>query len=103
MKSPNYKKIAVALVVICFLGAAGLASTHSLVHESPHAHHQQGTHGTVLCSWMCTAGQVLDVVAVPVLVELTPIQHVDLESFSSLPFVALKTATFRGPSLLIQA
>ena len=103
MRAHYYKQIAVVLIVICFLGTAGLASAHSVVHESHHAHHDQTAHGTVLCSWMCAAGQVLEEVAVPALVELAPIDLVDIESFRSLPFIAPETAASRGPPLHIQA
>ena len=50
------------LLVVSLLVIGGFASAQSLTHESQHAHHQKATHGTVLCSWMCAAGQVLDTV-----------------------------------------
>ncbi|MGE5711328.1 MAG: hypothetical protein ACM34B_14175, partial [Nitrospira sp.] len=54
-----------SLLVLCILVIGGLASAKSLTHDSQHSHHQKATHGTVLCSWMCAAGQVLDSSAAP--------------------------------------
>jgi hypothetical protein len=65
------------LLVLCLLAVGGLASAQSISHESHHAHHQKATHGTVLCTWMCAAGQVLDAVTPPVLVERTPVSLVE--------------------------
>src|SRR5207249_2895553 len=65
------------LLVISLLVIGGFASAQALTHESQHAHHQKATHGTVLCSWMCAAGQVLDTSAAPYLIEHSPVAVVD--------------------------
>jgi hypothetical protein len=48
------------VLILCILVVGGLASAQSIIHESHHAHHQKSTHSTVLCSWMCAAGQTHD-------------------------------------------
>ncbi|UVT21941.1 MAG: hypothetical protein H8K03_08625 [Nitrospira sp.] len=47
-------------LVLCVLAVGGLAQAQSAEHAGHHAQHQTATHGTVLCSWMCAAGTVLD-------------------------------------------
>ncbi len=48
-----------ATLVACFLfvsvGLSGQATAHTLHH----AHHKATTHASLLCSWACSAGQVL--------------------------------------------
>jgi len=53
-------KVLSIVIVICVLSVGGLAQAQSVEHAGHHAHHQASTHGTVLCSWMCDAGTVLD-------------------------------------------
>lgn len=47
-------------VIICALSLNGLVYAQAVEHESRHAHHQAATHSSVLCSWMCATGQMLD-------------------------------------------
>ncbi|HET9606092.1 MAG TPA: hypothetical protein VFO87_03510 [Nitrospira sp.] len=65
------------LLVLCLLAVGGLASAQSISHETHHAHHHKAAHATVLCNWMCAAGQVLDTVTAPALVERSPIALVE--------------------------
>lgn len=85
------------LLVLCVLVVGGVASAQALSHNSQHAHHQKATHGTVLCSWMCAAGQVLDTTAEPVLVGQSPVARADQPAFRSVARVTLESATSRGP------
>src|SRR5262245_4999160 len=85
------------LLVLCVLVVGGLASAQALTHQSPHAHHPQATHSTILCSWMCSAGQVLDTTSAPYLVEQSPVAQVEEPAFQSVPYVTLASATSRGP------
>lgn len=96
-------RIVVSLLVICLLGIGGFASAHSLIHESHHAHHEQTTHGTVLCSWTCIAGHVIDDVVIPLPVALIPVERVEAQSFLLPLFIALHEATSRGPPVLTLA
>ncbi len=100
MKQARCRSILSLLLVFSMLVVGGLASAQSITHESHHAHHQKATHGTVLCSWMCAAGQVLDGVAAPSLVERTPVGHAHIGSTPFTPFVALHAIPSRGPPVL---
>jgi hypothetical protein len=80
------------LLVLCLLAVGGLASAQSISHESHHAHHHKAAHATVLCNWMCAAGQVLDTVTAPALVERSPVSLLEFcapsvcsSNFSSSP------------------
>ncbi|MBL8044815.1 MAG: hypothetical protein JNL86_18045 [Nitrospira sp.] len=54
------RHIALPLLLVCvFLTLQGVVYPHMLEHVSQHAHHDSGVHGTVVCSWMCAAGQDL--------------------------------------------
>lgn len=57
------RSVAIGLTV-CLLLLGGVASAQAVEHAGHHAHHQAATHATVLCSWMCAAGQVLEGIAV---------------------------------------
>lgn len=66
-------KFVSVLVVLCVLSVGGLAQAQSVEHAGHHAQHQAATHGTLLCSWMCAAGTVLDTAVVTFQAELSPI------------------------------
>ena len=66
------------LLVFSVLSVGGLAQAQSVEHAGHHAHHQAATHGTVLCSWMCAAGTVLDSAIVSFEAELSPIAFLTL-------------------------
>ena len=86
-----------ALLVLCILGVSGLAAAQSITHESHHAHHEKATHGTVLCSWMCAAGQVVDGAGAPDPVQRSPVTVTDDSVFLFVPHIALQSTTSRGP------
>jgi hypothetical protein len=91
--TPRLMKQSLALLlVLCLLAVGGLASAQSISHESHHAHHHKAAHATVLCNWMCAAGQVLDTVTAPALVERSPVSLLEFcapsvcsSNFSSSP------------------
>lgn len=60
MRHVVVKRALVPVLVLCILVVGGLASAQSITHESQHSHHQKSTHSTILCSWMCAAGQTHD-------------------------------------------
>jgi hypothetical protein len=84
-------------LVLCMLVVGGFASAQSITHESQHAHHQRATHATVLCSWMCAAGQVLDATQAPVLIEQPPVSLAEYIPYRFIPHLALDSAASRGP------
>lgn len=91
------KRFLSCLLVLSLLVIGGFASAQALTHESQHAHHQKATHGTVLCSWMCAAGQVLDSSAAPYLIEHSPVAIVDQLSIQLVLHTILDSPTSRGP------
>jgi hypothetical protein len=85
------------LLVLCVLSVGGLAQAQSVEHAGHHAHHQKATHGTVLCSWMCAAGTVLDTAVVTFQAELSPIALITLP-LSPQPSIELcQTSSSRAP------
>lgn len=75
-----FRKLFSIVLVLCFLAVGGLAQAQAAEHAGHHAQHQAATHGTVLCSWMCAAGTVLDsdivlIQAERSLVALVPVPH----------------------------
>ena len=88
------------LLVFCILILGGLASAQCLTHETHHAHHQKGTHGTALCTWMCASGQVLYGNTAPYLIEQPSVILPDNTQFVFIPHTALDNATSRGPPIL---
>jgi hypothetical protein len=85
------------LLVLCLLAVGGLASAQSISHETHHSHHHKATHGTVLCTWMCAAGQVLDTVTAPGLIERSPIARVELPPLQDCSSNFSSPLASRGP------
>ena len=55
-----------ALAMVLILGALHAeAFAHVAAHALKHARHTAATHGSVLCTWLCTAGEVSDLDAAP--------------------------------------
>jgi hypothetical protein len=91
-------KQSLALVLIlCLLAVGGLASAQSISHETHHSHHHKATHGTVLCTWMCAAGQVLDTVSAPAPVERSPMSLVELCALPDSSSNFFSSLVSRGP------
>jgi hypothetical protein len=85
------------LLVLCVLSVGGLAQAQSVEHAGHHAQHQAATHGTLLCSWMCAAGTVLDTAVVTFQAELSPIALVTLPHSVQPSVEACRTSPSRGP------
>lgn len=75
MNQTIQKFLSIALV-LCILAIGGLAQVQAAEHAGHHAQHQTATHGTVLCSWMCVAGTILDTESVLIQSEQRPIATV---------------------------
>jgi len=85
------------LLVICVLSIGGLAQAQLVEHAGHHTHHQAATHGTLLCTWMCAAGTVLDTAVVTFQAKLSPIGLITY-SYSSQPLIeACQTSPSRAP------
>ena len=85
------------LLVLCVLFVGGLAQAQSVEHAGHHAQHQAATHGTVLCSWMCAAGTVLDTAVITFQAELSPIALVSCPHFAQASIEACQTSPSRAP------
>ncbi len=66
------------VLVLCVLSVGGLAQAQAAEHAGHHAQHQTATHGTLLCSWMCAAGTVLDSAVVLIPTECSSVALVSL-------------------------
>lgn len=86
-----------AILALCILFVGGLASAQAITHESHHAHHQKATHDTVLCSWMCAAGQGWEGEVVQTLFELFPLEWIELASLGHTPIIHVASPATRGP------
>jgi hypothetical protein len=85
------------LLVLCVLSVGGLAQAQSVEHAGHHAHHQAATHGTVLCSWICAAGTVLDSAVVTFQAELSPIGLITLPQSTHPSIEVCQTSSSRAP------
>jgi hypothetical protein len=85
------------LLVLCVLSVGGLAQAQSVEHAGHHAQHQAATHGTVLCSWMCAAGQAGEAATLPVPLEVVPHEFVELRSADKVPTIFSNILASRGP------
>ena len=85
------------LLVLCVLSIGGLAQAQSVEHAGHHAHHQAATHGTLLCSWMCAAGQGVEATVVPAPPELVPLELIELTAYQQPLIVYTENFPPRGP------
>jgi hypothetical protein len=97
MKDAVLQRSLACLLILCILAVGGLAAAQSLTHETQHSHHQKATHSSVLCSWMCAAGQVLDTTVGPSLVERTPVALAEFSTPQALSSVPSSLIPSRGP------
>jgi hypothetical protein len=85
------------LLVLCVLSVGGLAQAQSVEHAGHHAQHQAATHGTLLCSWMCAAGTVLDTAVITFQAELNPIDLITLTHSEQPSVEACRISPSRAP------
>jgi len=85
------------LLVLCVLSVGGLAQAQSVEHAGHHAHHKAATHGTVLCSWMCAAGQAGEAATLFVPLEVIPHEFVEITSADQVPTICSSILASRDP------
>jgi hypothetical protein len=90
-------KLVSILLAFCVLSVGGLAQAQSVEHAGHHAHHQAVTHGTVLCSWMCAAGTVLDSAVVSFQAELSSIALITFRNAAHPSIEECRTSPSRAP------
>ena len=93
------RSVAVGLTV-CLLLLSGLAYPQTVAHAGHHAHHTAKTHASVLCSWMCAAGQVFEGAAVVLQSDHSPIGVAPVIAIQEPVSVVRHTAPSRGPPSL---
>lgn len=93
----TFRKFLSVSLVLCVLAIGGLAQAQSAEHAGHHAQHQTATHGTLLCSWMCAAGTVLDTEVVLIHAERNPIALVSIVHSSNSLSEALHICSSRAP------
>jgi hypothetical protein len=95
--SYTFRKFISISLVLCVLAISGLAQAQSAEHAGHHAQHQTATHGTVLCSWMCAAGTVLDTEVVLIQAERNPIALVSVVHSSDSLSESSRICSSRAP------
>jgi predicted acyltransferase len=90
-------KVLSILLILCVLSIGGLAQAQSVEHAGHHAHHQAATHSTLLCSWMCAAGTILDTAVVTFQVERSPIAFITLSHSAQPSFETCQSSSSRAP------
>jgi hypothetical protein len=95
----TFKAVAVGLAV-CLLLLSGLAYPQTVAHAGHDAHHTAKTHASVLCSWMCAAGQVFEGTAVILQSDSNPVGIASPITVSEPTSVTHFTIPPRGPPSL---
>jgi hypothetical protein len=92
-----FRKFLTIALVICILLVGSLAQVQAAEHAGHHAKHQAATHGTVLCSWMCAAGTVLDTEVVLIEAHRAPIALIPAVSSNKLFLQPSQISSSRAP------
>ena len=95
--SQTFRKFLSISLVLCVLAIGGLAQAQAAEHAGHHAQHQTATHGTVLCSWMCAAGTVLDSQVVLLRAELSPVALLQIFDSADTISQCVRSYSSRGP------
>jgi hypothetical protein len=93
------RSVAVGLAV-CLLLLSGLAYPQTVAHAGHHAHHTAQTHASVLCSWMCAAGQVFEGGTVVLQSDRSPVAAVSAVEVEEPAGIVHSTTPSRGPPSL---
>ena len=93
----TFRKLLSIALVLCILAVGGLAQAQAAEHAGHHAQHQAATHGTLLCSWMCAAGTVLDTATTVIKAERSPIAVIPIPHSSDLISEPSRISSSRAP------
>lgn len=91
-----HRSLAVGLA-LCLLLLSGVVHAQAVEHAVHHAHHQAATHATILCSWMCAAGQVLEGVEIVLQEVIQPLAFLPLPAVAEPPSADRPSILSRGP------
>ncbi|WP_447977999.1 hypothetical protein [Candidatus Nitrospira bockiana] len=86
-----------AMLAMCLLVLSGILYPQTVAHAAHHAHHQTATHGTVLCTWMCAAGQSVETADLVLPAQLTVVTVAPPRPRHSPDESSPATPTTRGP------
>lgn len=50
----------VACLITCLLVVGGVLTAQAVEHSQHHSQHHKEAHATLLCTWFCAAGQILE-------------------------------------------
>ena len=92
-----FRKFLSISLVVCVLAIGGLAQAQAAEHAGHHAQHQAATHGTLLCSWMCAAGTVVDSAVILIPAERSPVAILPVPVSTSFCSEQPLTFSSRGP------
>jgi hypothetical protein len=93
----DFRKLLSIALILCILAVGGLAQAQSAEHASHHAQHQTATHGTLLCSWMCAAGTVLDAEVVVLHADRSPVALAPVLRSNEIFSAPSRIASSRAP------
>ncbi|MCP9465754.1 MAG: hypothetical protein NNA25_13300 [Nitrospira sp.] len=97
-------KVLPILLALCLLSvgslAVGQAVAHDFYHHNHSAHDQHAAHGTILCSWLCAAGQGWEVTSAPQSGEGVPSSRLESQSEIHSPLVHSIAISSRGPPII---
>lgn len=95
-RPPALRALALGLT-LGLLALSGAVYAQTVPHALHHAHHQAATHATVLCAWMCAAGQALSGSLVVFNATIAPFGFTELLPSDRLQRLICLTALSRGP------
>jgi len=97
----SFRKFLSISLVLAVLAVGGLAQAQAAEHAEHHAQHQAATHGTLLCSWMCAAGTVLDSDVVLIRAEYGPVALIPITYASGAISEPSSISSSRAPPLTV--
>ncbi|MDT7040961.1 hypothetical protein [Candidatus Nitronereus thalassa] len=87
-------------LLACLLVVGILLPSQITAHSLHHAHHQAATHASVICSWMCAAGQVVESTNLFLESPAFSMQDLEILPISSIRSTPLLLFFKRGPPIL---
>ncbi len=84
-------------VIVCLLFIGAAFAVESPAHAFHHAHHKSSTHGSLLCSWMCAAGQVDSTSNLIVEIPSFESERLEGQTYLAPSRILVRTVFPRGP------
>ncbi len=93
----RFKQVLALGLIGCLLFVSGSLLRQAAPHAVHHAHHKSSTHSSLLCLWLCTAGELHEGVDVVVQRELSPLELLTHLTHSAPPTILTMRMPARGP------